>query len=151
MVAASTDWQLVMEENYLELEAPNVNFIVIHATNHIREDIRLVVYYGHPDNKPRTTRDLRRLQEFFLCTSLPAYVIGDFNIRDQLDLYLEDNIMIDVGKKWAQDGRGELSNTYIGTTGAERVDRIYIPMLCCIAAKDQNSAAMWDTPCCQCK
>ena len=128
LIATSDDWRLDKMDNHLELETSNTNYLLVHATNDIRkESIYLVVYYGHPDHKMRTVRDLRRIQEWMVCVRTPTYVLGDWNLTTQADMHLDPAIMLDVAWKWAEEGRGALCPTYYGTETAERLDRVYIP------------------------
>ena len=96
-VCAQPPWQMVREFP-VECEAPKHHYQVNLYQNVVSgAEILVGVYYGHPDLKEVTVRDLARLGEVLRASSL-AYVLGgDVNIDDLDELQPDDSgLLIDT-------------------------------------------------------
>ena len=117
-----------LEEISAELEAERKNWNVALFEHEItRSRIILGVYYGHPDARATTARDLARLAELLQATGEPYLVAGDINISDEDDVLTPDEACWLDAHAWMAQREGQTpAATFFTKNAARRIDRIFI-------------------------
>ena len=73
----------------------------------------VIVYYGHPEMKEATVRDLTRLNIAVEETEMDMVIGGDINISDQDDFAIPvDSAWLEAHYWWAQQHQQPLQDTY---------------------------------------
>ena len=139
LILAQKGWQL-QEVHLLELEAARPQWLVIEAIHpQLQEHFFLLAYYGHPDCHARSLRDLARASELMKVVDYPFYIVGDFNLTQQLTDQLDDTFMVDAAQVHAaRNGVQPEPTFYSTTTGHSRPDRIFMPRTVCASLLDVN-------------
>ena len=124
----SIDWTL-QEQHDLQLEAPRHHHQAGEYLNrNTGQRCIAVTYYGHPEMRMTTLRDVRRLEDWVAGLQVDWIIGGDFNIDDTDEFGLPvDGPMLDIFYWKAMTHNEELLPTFHGAGRPRRLDRLYIP------------------------
>ena len=112
----------------LECEAPKQHFQNLVFEHQINRRISAItVYYGHPEMKEITMRDLMRLEMWTAHSELDMILGGDVNVDDTDDYSIPvDGGWADALCWWSSRKGHPLEATFHTKTAARRLDRLFI-------------------------
>ena len=127
-VMHSNEWTQ-LDEPGLQLEAPRHHYQAGEYHNRITgQRCIAVAYYGHPEMRPTTLRDIRRLEDWVASLQVDWFIGGDLNIDDMDEFALPvDGPMLDIFYWRAMVNNEELKPTFHGAGRPRRLDRLFVP------------------------
>ena len=127
-IIAREGWCLRAAELSLELEAPGDfwNAAILESRD-AAICITVVAYYGHPEQRRRTCRDLARIGEVAAILDMPLIVLTDCNIDDSDPEKIDEHLALQDAALVLHRREGlALQNTHFGHHRASRIDRVFV-------------------------
>ena len=148
LVLAHQHWSLEVLDGVLELEAPRQHYCLVDATNNLtNEHFHVLAYYGHPEARTRTIRDLRRAAELQRMDAANLYIAGDFNLGDDDIEEAAADAYVDAAAYHAYKVGLPPEPTFVGPVyGYSRPDRLLAPYHVAECIEDVNVVKHFGVP-----